>query len=319
MLETRALEKGSRGRAFITHSTARKARTLFTNLYTASPYSGADVTFAGPKNRYHATTNPSQSYWFENFSRGFRIRVGVATRQDRAYTLPLLHEMVRRCEDHWEESDGEPTLTWISAVMFLLASCLGGMRGYEVVWADLSALIHDVEKADSSDEEPDGVGWPIVGRFKAEGGGIGGHVIPIAARTNSGLEFFKWTQRFVRIVVEHGRTEGWAFARDDGSRASARDYREVIFGLLEDIQEERPDLIEPECDVHDAFGIQRSGRRFFDTECRLRGVKKEDIEAQCRWIKDRQARGVPVPRDMVELYSEFRHLCPVLLRPSQAL
>ena len=82
---------------------------------------------------------------------------------------------------------------------------------------------------------------------------------------------------------------------------------------------DRPDLVDPSVEVYEAYGIQRSGRRFFDTECQIAGVSKSDIEAQCRWIQDRAAKGIPVPKDMVACYSDYRHMRPVLLRPSQAL
>ena len=186
------------------------------------------------------------------------------------------------------------------------------------MWTDLAALIHDVERCEEDGLE-EGVGWPIVGRFKAEGGGIGGHIIPIAGVTKSGIEFFKWTQRFVMLQLQQSRVEGWAFLDESGGRAKASDYRDQIFEKLVIIQEARPDLIDPAVDVYEAYGVQRSGRRFFDTECRIRGVKPKDIEAQCRWIRDRAAKGNPAPRDMVDCYTEYKHMRKVLLRPSQAL
>jgi hypothetical protein len=47
-----------------------------------------------------------------------------------------------------------------------------------------------------------------MGHFKAEGGGMGCHVIPIAETTNSGLKFFKWLQRFVRRLASKGHVNG---------------------------------------------------------------------------------------------------------------
>ena len=43
-------------------------------------------------------------------------------------------------ELEWErqQEDGEIDMLWLSAVMFLLVSSFGGMRGYEVVWTDLA-------------------------------------------------------------------------------------------------------------------------------------------------------------------------------------
>ena len=319
-LECRANEKGIRGRKFVTHETSRKARTVHTNLWAASPWSGVDLSFASRNQKFRATLCPTQKVFFEHFARGFRIRTGIMSRQDRAYSLELVHELLDRFESEWERQQEaeEIDLHWLSAVVFLLASCLGGMRGYEVVWADLAGLIHDISRSEQ-EEDYSAVGWPIVGRFKMEGGGIGGHVIPIAGTTKSGIEFFKWAQRFCFVLADNGRSQGWAFARPNGSRAKAADYKAVIFSELERIQDERPDLIDPAVNVWEDYGIQRSGRRFFDTACRLRGVSKQDIEAQCRWMRDRQARGNPVPRDMVDCYTEYRLMKPVLLRPSLAL
>ena len=312
------MEKGTKGRVMVTYATVRKARKLHTNVWSVSLCSGADVSFSSAKSRYFATRSSSQSQWFEQFTKGLRM-TGVMTRQDRAHTLPIVHGVMRLFKDKWEEFDGEPTcLEWILVVMFFLASCLGGMRGFKVVWMDLAVLLHEIGRLEDEDDQI-GVGWPIVGHFKNEGGGVGGHVIPIAGTTDSGLEFFKWTQRFVYCQTKAGRSEGWAFVANDGKRAKASLYQSEIFVKLIDIQERRPDLIDPILDVYEDYGIQRSGRRSFDTECRLRGVKKEDIEAQCQWILERDAQGVPAPRDMVDCYSEYRHMRETLLKPSQGL
>ena len=319
-LECRSNEKGTKGRATVTHETARKARTVHTNLWSVSPWSGLDVSFASKNSKFRATKCPTQKTFFEHFSRGFRIRTGVMSRQDRAYSLEVIHEMLERFEAEWcrQQELDDVDIHWLSAVMFLLVSSFGGMRGYEVVWTDLAALLHDIERCEN-EEDYSGIGWPLVGRFKMEGGGVGGHVIPIAGLTKSGVNFFAWAQRFGFTLLKTGRKSGWAFARKNGDRAKASDYRAIIFGELEQIQNERPDLIDSSVDIWEDYGIQRSGRRFFDTACRLRGVSKSDIEAQCRWMKDRQARGNPVARDMVDCYTEYRLMKPALLRPSLAL
>jgi hypothetical protein len=83
-------------------------------------------------------------------------------------------------------------------------------------------MIHDRQCGESK-EDFTAVGWPIVGRFEMEGGRIGGHVIPIAGTTKSGIEFFKWAQRFCFTLISNSRADGWAFTRKDGSRAKASD------------------------------------------------------------------------------------------------
>jgi hypothetical protein len=57
-------------------------------------------------------------------------------------------------------------LASVCACMFLLESCLGGMRGFEVVWTDLAALRYDVAYCEAVEDES-AIFWPIVGRFKA--------------------------------------------------------------------------------------------------------------------------------------------------------
>ena len=150
--------------------------------------------------------------------------------------------------------------------MFLLVSSFGEMRGYEVVRTDLTTLLHDIEWCELA-EDYTRVGWPLVGQFKMEGGGIGGHVIPIAGTTKSGVEFFKWAQHFAFVVSRNGRNTGRAFACTNRAQAKASDYCDIIFSELEEIQNKRSDLIDSQADVWEDFGIQQSGRHFFDTTC----------------------------------------------------
>ena len=101
-LECRANEPGTRGRATVTHETARKARTVFTNLWSCSPWSRVDISFASKKGKYRASSCPTQLTFFEHFSKGFRIRTGVMTRQDRAYSLDVIHELLARFDEEWD-------------------------------------------------------------------------------------------------------------------------------------------------------------------------------------------------------------------------
>ena len=88
--------------------------------------------------------------------------------------------------------------------------CLGGTRGFEAVWTDLGALCYDIEFCKEA-EDYTALSWPVVGRFKAEGGVAGCHMIPIAGTTNSGIRFFAWAQRFVMVLAQADFEEGWAF------------------------------------------------------------------------------------------------------------
>jgi len=171
--------------------------------------------------------------------------------------------------------------------MFLLVACLGRMRGFEVMWTDLAALRYDVCYCEDQDDYS-AIAWPVVGRFKAHNGHAGCYMIPIAGTTNSGIPMFVWTQRFLNHLADMGYDDGWAFRRSDGERSKALDYRANIFKKLEIIQTTTT-LINPECNVWDDFGIQRSGRRMFTTEATKNGVAAHLIELQARWQTDRAA------------------------------
>ena len=240
--------------------------------------------------------------------------MGDVVRQDRAFTLPVLHRLLSMYELEYEDEDGEMTHESFCACMFLLCSCLGGMRGFEVVWTDLAALRYDVGYCKEVDDYS-AISWPIVGRFKAHNGIAGCYMIPIAGTTNSGIKMFSWTQRFLIHMAEQGFVDGWAFRRPDGTRAKASDYRNNIFRKLEIIQESS-NLIDPECNVWEDFGVQRSGRRFFTTEATKNGVSPHLIELQARWQTDRAKGSRSVQRTMIHTYSEVRNMKDTLKKPS---
>ena len=313
----RAKEPGAHGPT-AKFSTTRKSRSAYTNVWEASPASGGDVTFSEKSRRLVATLNPTEGAWFVRFMRGLRIRMGQISRQDRAISIGVMHELMRRFETDWERSGGGLDLKRLSSATFCIVSFCGGFRGCETTWTDLAALRHDLEHIERT-EDFRGIGWPIVGRFKAEGGGEGCHVIPIACETRSGLRPLVWAQRFVKRLEEEGHTRGWAFRRDGGGQASAADYREIVFGRLLEIQGEMPTLIEPEVEVEEEFGMQRSFRRGFTTECKNQKIGKDDLNAQCRWRSEREAQGNTVQRAMHDHYADYRLMKDVKLRPSQAL
>ena len=284
--------------------TARKTRGFLTILSEASVDLRGDLVFSSSSKmgRLVATTAPSEGRWYQHFSSGMSARMGNEVRQDRAYTLSLLHRLLEMYEQEWEEKKFAINLQVISAAMFLIITCCGGMRGYEAVWTDLSALRYDISYCESLGDF-EAVSWPIVGRFKNRNGVADCYMIPIAGVTGSGIKVFVWTQRFIGRLAMDGIKQGWAFRKPiTGKRALASDYRDDIFSKLEYIQAST-NLIDPECAVWDDYGVQRSGRRCFTSECRNQGVDPEDIELQCRWSTERANGHRQVQRTMLHTYS----------------
>jgi len=318
MVVMRSMEKG-RKKATVQFGTARKARATLTVLWETSPMSGGDIVLSAAAlgGRYIATKAPAEGRWYQYFTAGARARMGDIVSQDRAFTSDVLHALLSMYELEWEKDGWNMPAQAMCAAMFLLVSCLGGMRGYEVVWTDLGALRYDLQYCEDLGDYS-AISWPVVGRFKARGGVADCYMVPIAGETRSGIRFFEWTRRFVVRMAREGYFEGWAFRREDGRRAVAGDYREDIFTKLEKIQQET-DLIDPECKVWEDYGVQRSGRRFFTTECAIQGASTHEIELQCRWSTDRANGERTVQRSMVHTYSEVRNMREVLVRPSKLL
>jgi hypothetical protein len=289
-------------------------------LWETSPASGADIVLSSGdiRGRYITTLCPSEGRWYSLFSTGVSVRMGDIVTQDRAYTIGIVHAIIQMFEEQFMEEGYDMPVRDMEAVMFFLASCLGGFRGYETVWTDLGALRYDLEYCEDQ-EDFQAVAWPVTGRFKGEHGSWNHYIIPIAGTTGSGIRMFEWTQQAIKRLELAGRIDGWMFRKPNGiDRALAGDYAENIYSKLEVLQD-TTSLIDKGCVVREEYGMQRSGRRFFDTQCINMKVSKTDIEFQCRWRTDRAKGGKTVKRSMLHTYAEVRNMKPTLLRPSQAL
>ena len=319
MVIMRSQEPGQGKGGTVKYGTSRKARGTFTTIWDISPESGGDIVFSSSskKGRFVATCNPSEGRWYQFFAKGCCARMGDIVKQDRAYTIGIVLKLLSMYEVEYQETGAHMQLHSIYSCMFLLLTCLGGMRGYEAVWTDLSALKYDVDYCESLGDYS-AISWPIVGRFKSHAGIAGCYMIPIAGTTDSGITFFKWTQRFIIALTRAGIHEGWAFQRANGTRAKASDYQENIFSKLEIIQATTT-LIDPECNIWEDYGQHRSGRRFFTHHTINMGVLPHLIELQARWQTDRANGERTVQRTMIHLYSDIRNMKETLKKPSQAI
>ena len=194
------------------YGTARKTRATLTVLWESSPSGGNDMTLSSGlvKGRFVATRCPSEGRWYQHFETGICARMEDVVSQDRVFTIEVLLALLQMYEEEWETYYLRMLLVSVSACMFLLVTCLGGMRGYEVVWTALAALNYDVAHCESA-KDYTAVSWRIVGHFKGCHGILDCYMVPIAGVTNSGIQFNTWTQRFLRLLAQEGYEEGWAF------------------------------------------------------------------------------------------------------------
>ena len=67
-------------------------------------------------------------------------------------------------------------------------------------------------------------------------------------------------QRLASALKALRKTTGRLLARR-AAQPKVSEYQEDFFSILEEVQRSRPDLIQPDVDVRDAFGILRSSNR----------------------------------------------------------
>jgi hypothetical protein len=218
MLEMRLMEPGKKENSTLQFGTARKLCATTTVPWEASPASGADIVMSAGdlKGRYIATLCPSECRWYETFSTGISARMGDIVHQDRAYTLAIMLAIVGMFEEQFQAQGYEMPIRDMEAVMFFIASCMGGFCGYETVWTDLGALQYDVHFSEEKDDYC-AVIWPVTGRFKNDKGSWNHYMIPIAGVTRSGVRVFEWTQRVIKRLELIGRVDGWLFRAENGA------------------------------------------------------------------------------------------------------
>jgi hypothetical protein len=141
----------------------------------------------------------------------------------------------------------------------------------------------------------------------------------IAAETASGLQPLKWVDRLIGCLEERGVTTGWLFQDERGNQLRMSAFEEEVFGLLEDIQAERPDLIAPELEVREDFGLARSFRRGATTRAQNAKVDKAVIDYINRWKEGRDGDTPYFQGGMRVHYADQRQMAETLMQYSLAL
>ena len=94
---------------------------------------------------------------------------------------------------------------------------------------------------------------------------------------------------------------------------------EPIFGLLEEIQTERPDLIPEGIDIRDAYGLARSFRRGATTRAENRGVSEALIDYFNRWKQSKDADEPYFQGNMRVHYADQRQMAEKFIKFSRPL
>jgi hypothetical protein len=300
-------------------ATIRKLRAGFHNVYMSSSVGAMSLrTVGGDKGKHFLNTCPTHSSWFENFAVGCLRRMGQEVRQDRAVSLLVMHELMAIWGREWTSTtDPHQKLRLASLAAYCVICFCGSFRGPEVFLVDLFGLRKYLASPRHSSELAYVI-IPLLGKVKNE---IGEryHLTPLCSVTSSGLKVELWVRRLVEAHAAFQRFQGPAFCTRSGMPAYIRDYELDILDRLHLIQQHHPELIPPDVQVFEEYGISRSFRRGSTSEARSRAVQENDINLANRWRVFEQARGRRPRLSMADHYSDIRLLIPALLRYSSAL
>ena len=162
----------------------------FSVTWDISPEAGADISLSSSSKGglYMTTCNPAEGRWYQFFVKGCCAKMGDIVRQDRAFTIIVLLKLLYIYEKEYQELGSNMPVHSIRSCMFLLLTCLSGMRGYKAVWTDLTTLTYGIEYY-ANMEDYTAISWRIVEQFKSHKGIAGCYMITIAGVTNSGESF----------------------------------------------------------------------------------------------------------------------------------
>ena len=314
----RSLNPGKYG-DYTQFATIRKERSCFSNFFHASAAGSSAMSTLGRDTAKSFLTNcPTQSLWFERFSRGCLYRMGEVVKQDLAISIEVMQCLMILFDKEWlAVSDDWKRSEIASVALYCIIAFCGSFRGHEVFLVDLYGLLK-YDALSATDPTMHYCMIPLLGQYKGETGDRY-HLTPLAALTKSGLQLKLWVSRVCQHRRAERRTHGPVFADRWGNMVNPRVFESIILAKLQAIKESRRDLIPESVNVYEDYGISRSFRRGSNTHATNQGVSQSDRELMNRWRNVENARGRKARMAMADHYADIRQLIPALLRYSLSL
>ena len=315
--------KPGRDEQFLKFSSARKARSVYTNMHKASAAGWVDsIVWRSEKDRFVSTKGPTDSEWFSMFMSGFYSRVGYRRNPDAAISIAIMIKLQEDLEMEWrslqsQDANSSDTRRQVAeeACWYLLSYC-ASLRGFEVpkiVLTELRGQIHSQKGADNS---PPHIGLPLRGRFKARSNAIQKLLVFVAYETQSGLKPGRWVSRLVNVLQDQGIRTGWLFQHVNGEPKKMSEFNDTFYSRLARLQQQSPSLFSAGANVYEDYGLPRSFRRGATTRAQNAGVQPADIDWINRWnTGGEEFAGGP----MRVQYSDRKQLLEVFLRFSRSL
>ena len=126
-----------------------------------------------------------------------------------------------------------------------------------------------------------------------------------------------WLERFLTVKREMGQMHGKLFKRSL-RRDKMCEFEDDFYRMIERIQD-TTDLIPPEVDVRNDYGLSRTTRRSATAHARNMRLPKDLMDAIHRWGREMNAT-TGVPRlDMQDTYTTLDSICPLMLEFSRGM
>ncbi len=315
----KSTKPGRHNREYTQFETLRKLRAAYSNMFHASARSNIDtLTLGRDMAKSFLTTCPTQSSWFERFCSGCVQRMGQEVKQDLAVSIQVILAFQEEMEKEWREPQTLKQRIQLAMIgAYPLIAFGGSFRGHEVFLVDTFGIIKYAKKKLVERGQAFAM-VPLLGRYKTENADRY-HLTPLALRSVSGLEFGRWVARLADAKKAQGLSHGPAFSDEKGNPVDPRWLEMEILDRFKVVQEKYTDIIRPDVQVYEEFGISRSFRRGATTEARNQKVSENDINLMNRWRNFEKAGGKRPRMRMQDHYSDIALMIPSLLRFSQAL
>lgn len=316
-------EKSGRHEKTKKWSAVRKTRTVFSHIYSASGVGVGETSVAHTdRSRIVTSRDPTRSEWFSRFSTGLAARLGKRIKQDAAISIQVMVKLQEYMESDWQNLAAGHDRTHLEQFgTFVLFAFCGSMRGYEVPKTVLTYIRRHIVTPDQAKSGPHRahIGIPLAGRFKLRSNQEQKMLLLIAAETASGLSPVTWIQRLIQTLESKGVQSGWLFQTSNGDQMRMTDFENLFYGYLRRIQEGHPELIAPDMDIEEEFGLARSFRRGSNTHARNQGVDPTIIDWINRWNTGEGQSNLVATGSMQQLYSDARQMLSTFLRYSEPL
>jgi len=237
-------------------------------------------------------------------------------KSDCAVSHAMVKEILQCVDQDWLECLEEEKLAFaLEGTYYVLAFSLA-LKGEELPLIELRGIHKHWNQSVSHPKSH--VVVALLGRFKNELG-ESHHLMPVLYKMPRGLKPGKWVERTLQSYSRLNLTSGYMFRTPEGFKMKSKVMEGKFHDRLELIKNSRLDLIAPDLEVVEEYGVSRSFRQGGTSEATNNGVPPLVIELNGRWRKSNQS-GASRPNITVrEHYTDIGLVLDQLLEFSRFL